>query len=287
MREVEVATILVVDDRSSNRLFLTTLLGYGGHRLLEAVNGTEALEMVRAQRPDLVITDILMPTMDGFEFVQQLRADPALLETKVIFHTATYSEPEAQKLAHSCGVRTVLPKPCEPQQVLDAVEQELGAQPAFRAASTPAKGAAKPGIPPTVDDTLSQRFKDLQAAQRKFERFMERSSRTERDRRLWQDLEGSVLGLQRLASRLSALVEVGLEMMQERDPTRLVKLFFGAACEMVDAQYTAICVFGEGGQSLQHLLARNIDPAILRNPGTARAGLLGKLLGERRALRAH
>ena len=72
------ATILIVDDRPTNRQFLLTLLGYGGHRLLEAANGAEALERVRAERPDLVITDILMPTMDGYEFVAHLRADPDL-----------------------------------------------------------------------------------------------------------------------------------------------------------------------------------------------------------------
>ena len=83
------ATILIVDDRSSNRQFLTTLLGYGGHRLLEAVNGAQALEIARVERPDLVITDILMPTMDGFEFTQRLRSDSELAVSPVIFHTAT------------------------------------------------------------------------------------------------------------------------------------------------------------------------------------------------------
>jgi CheY-like chemotaxis protein len=59
------ATILIVDDRPTNRHFLMTLLGYGGHILLEAADGAQALKIVRDQRPDLIITDILMPTMDG------------------------------------------------------------------------------------------------------------------------------------------------------------------------------------------------------------------------------
>src|SRR5688572_18913335 len=67
------ATILVVDDRPTNRQFLSTLLGYGGHRLLEAADGAEALRLVKAERPDLVISDILMPTMDGFEFAKSVR----------------------------------------------------------------------------------------------------------------------------------------------------------------------------------------------------------------------
>src|SRR5690349_971307 len=97
------ATILVVDDRPTNRQFLITLLGYGGHRLLEAENGALALEIVRDQHPDLVITDLLMPTMDGFEFVQHLRADPELAKTSVIFYTATYRAHEARILANACG----------------------------------------------------------------------------------------------------------------------------------------------------------------------------------------
>jgi CheY-like chemotaxis protein len=102
------STILIVDDRPTNRELLMTLLGYGGHRLMEAGDGAEALALMRAERPDLVITDILMPTMDGFEFVQQLRADPALAATPVVFYTATYRAQEARILAQACGVEHVL-----------------------------------------------------------------------------------------------------------------------------------------------------------------------------------
>ncbi len=71
------ATILIVDDLSTNRKFLVTLLRHHGHRLLEAADGREALAAVQAERPDLVITDVLMPVMDGYEFVRQLRLNPA------------------------------------------------------------------------------------------------------------------------------------------------------------------------------------------------------------------
>src|SRR6266446_5589635 len=76
-----VATILIVDDRPANREYLVTLLGYGGHRLLEAADGAEALALARAERPDLVIADILMPTMDGYELVRQIRADSVIATT--------------------------------------------------------------------------------------------------------------------------------------------------------------------------------------------------------------
>jgi CheY-like chemotaxis protein len=120
------ATILVVDDRPSNREYLLTLLAFAGHRALEAHDGAQALELVRASYPDLIITDILMPTMDGYEFVQRLRADPALAATRVIFYSAVYAERETLEMAASCGVHTVLGKPSDPQAIFDAVNAELG-----------------------------------------------------------------------------------------------------------------------------------------------------------------
>src|SRR5438094_10400787 len=90
-----VATILIVDDRPSNREFLVTLLGYRGHRLLQAADGAEGLPIARAEHPDLVIADILMPTMDGYEFVRQLRLEAAIANTPVIFCTAHFLEQEA------------------------------------------------------------------------------------------------------------------------------------------------------------------------------------------------
>src|SRR2546426_12558552 len=111
------ATILVADDHPVNREFLTTLLGYGGHRFLEARDGPEALVQVRNEHPDLVIADVLMPVMDGYEFVRQMRLDPKISTTPVIFFTASYHEGVARTLAASCGVNHVIIKPAEPQEI--------------------------------------------------------------------------------------------------------------------------------------------------------------------------
>src|SRR5262249_28127934 len=124
-----VVTILIVDDRPANREYLVALLRYGGHRLLEAADGAEALATARAVPLDLVIADILMPTMDGYEFVRRLRAEAALAVTPVIFCRAHYPEREAQALAAACGVSHVLTKPCEPEVVLRTVEAALGVVP--------------------------------------------------------------------------------------------------------------------------------------------------------------
>jgi CheY-like chemotaxis protein len=100
------ATILIVDDRSVNRAFLGGLLRERGHRVLEATNARAGPAAVRDERPDLLITDVLRPETDGYEFVRQLRLDPATCAVPVVFYTAIYGEREAKALALSIGVPT-------------------------------------------------------------------------------------------------------------------------------------------------------------------------------------
>lgn len=119
------ATILVVDDRTVNRDFLVTLLGYAHHRVLQASDGAEALATVRVARPDLVICAVLMPRMDGYEFVRQLRADSSVADTKVIFFSASCLGQDAHDLARAGGVLHVLTKPCPPEEILRVVDQAL------------------------------------------------------------------------------------------------------------------------------------------------------------------
>lgn len=118
--------ILIVDDRPVSRQMLTTLLGYYNHRMIEAGDGVEALEFARNHQPDLIIADVLMPTMDGFELVRQLRLDPATALIPVIFYTASYLEQEARQLAASCGVSHILLKPSDPENILEIVNTALG-----------------------------------------------------------------------------------------------------------------------------------------------------------------
>jgi len=77
------ATILIVDDDAANRSVLVSLLGYLGHRVVEAADGREALALAQRERPSLVITDLLMPVMDGFDLARRLREDVALAAVPV------------------------------------------------------------------------------------------------------------------------------------------------------------------------------------------------------------
>src|ERR1700732_3800207 len=123
------AKILIVDDNATNRKLLTALLNHEGHVTIEAVDGADGLASARAERPHLVISDILMPTMDGYEFVRQLRADPQLGDTPVIFHTAHYHEFAARQLAQTCRVARVLAKPSNVAEIREAVQQALAVIP--------------------------------------------------------------------------------------------------------------------------------------------------------------
>jgi CheY-like chemotaxis protein len=119
------AKIIVIDDRGSNREYLVTLLSYYDHQILQAGDGLEGLEVTRSEHPDLAIADILMPTMDGYEFVRQLRADPAIARTPVIFFTSAYLEAEANQLAAACVVKFLVTKSCEPQELLEKINSAL------------------------------------------------------------------------------------------------------------------------------------------------------------------
>jgi diguanylate cyclase (GGDEF)-like protein len=119
------ATILIVDTVSSDRRSYITLLGNFGHRLLEAGGGEEALDLARAELPDLIITDILMPHMDGFTLVRRLRAEPLLMGVPVIFHTDNYDVSEIHRLSRASGIQYILRKPAEPHEILRAVNESL------------------------------------------------------------------------------------------------------------------------------------------------------------------
>ena len=105
------ATILIVEHRPIDRKLLATVLRSGGHEVVETSYGEEALRTLTQSPAQLVIIDILMPTVDGFEFVRRLREKPALASIPVIFCTATYHEREARALAEQCGVVDILTKP--------------------------------------------------------------------------------------------------------------------------------------------------------------------------------
>src|SRR6202043_1413640 len=126
---VKTKTILIVDDRPANRQLLLGMLAHYGHRVLEADSAVKGLKMVRKEKPDLIIADILMPKMHGYEFVRKLRRDRKIAHTAVVFFTARYLEEESRKLAKICGVHHLIVKPVRWEEVDRIVNEALGMRP--------------------------------------------------------------------------------------------------------------------------------------------------------------
>ena len=120
------SSILVLDDHAADRELLSTLLGLAGYSVREASTGEEALGLARAEPPDLVIADIVMPTMNGYEFVRQLRSHPDTAAIPVVFCTANYEKAEVRQLAAACGVSNFIAKPSDPETIVGTVGEVLG-----------------------------------------------------------------------------------------------------------------------------------------------------------------
>jgi len=118
--------ILVVDDIPNIlELMETTLKFKGGYRVVTARNGEEALEAIKRERPALVITDILMPRMDGFNLVHRLRLDTETRNIPVVFLSATYVAPEDKTFAVLIGATRFLEKPIDIDQLMHTITDLL------------------------------------------------------------------------------------------------------------------------------------------------------------------
>lgn len=117
--------ILIVEDTPNLLELLEVTLRFKGYPVIGAVNGLEALEMVRVNHPALIITDILMPKMDGYELVYELRKNPLTSQIPVIFISATYLTKEDKSFALNLGGVRFIEKPIDTEDLLLTVAEIL------------------------------------------------------------------------------------------------------------------------------------------------------------------
>lgn len=117
--------VLIVDDRQDNLYMLEILLKGNGFSVISARNGNEALRLARSDPPGLVISDILMPGMDGFAFCREWKKDPDLRAIPFVFYTATYTDPKDEKLAANMGADRFILKPVEPDVFIEQIRSVL------------------------------------------------------------------------------------------------------------------------------------------------------------------
>jgi DNA-binding response OmpR family regulator len=133
--ENQTGPLLVVEDNLDILNLLDTTLSFKGYRVVTARNGTEALDAIEKERPAVVITDILMPQMDGFSLVHRLRLNADTRDIPVIFLSATYVTPEDKSFAVTLGVIQFIEKPVNFDEFLPALEKLVSTD--FRSTQMP------------------------------------------------------------------------------------------------------------------------------------------------------
>lgn len=196
--------ILIVDDRPINREVLSMLLDENQYEVLEAVNGLEALELAKKNRPDLIITDIVMPLYDGIFLVKELNLDSNLSSIPVIFYSASYKAAEAYRMADSSNVKYVLTKPCEPEIILGTIEGALDDGSTF------------------FHNKQTLLTNEEHIAKRLFEKKQKNKKLAEQN------------------VRLTNVIEIGLDMSSQHDIQKLMYILCKSGRQFLDASYAGL-----------------------------------------------
>ena len=110
--------VLIVDDIQDNRVLLRGILESRNYNVEEAENGVRALALAQAEPPDLIVSDILMPEMDGFVLCRVVKGIVRLRHIPLVFYTATYLDKEDEELGLALGAARYIHKPVDPIEIL-------------------------------------------------------------------------------------------------------------------------------------------------------------------------
>ena len=166
-QDEDAPTVLIVDDNADIRTYLRSIL-QGQYRLLEAEDGKRGLELAREQVPDLIVSDVMMPVMNGLEFCQQVKKDDISSHIPVILLTARALE-KHQIEGYESGADAYITKPFSPELLLARIGNLLhsrhqlkdlwGMKPVTETSATPSQGAAVASTP--IEDAFISRFKKI------------------------------------------------------------------------------------------------------------------------------
>jgi len=244
------ARILIVDDDPNTRELYVSLLTPFGHDVIEAGDGEEGLDLARQRDPDLIVSDILMPTTNGYEFVTRLRQIPQFAATPVIFQSASFLDHQTQLIGKNCGVSDFIAKPCDPEEILATINRVLKL-PSTLPVSATLFGTIEDPIP-TVIDAYYEKGKQADA----------------------------------LSLRLSALLELGLQLARSTEPLQLLEAAASVAREVIGANYSAAATLEGDGPNFRYFVTRGIQPAAATSLNQAlAAGTFREIAVEGKSLR--
>ena len=241
--------ILIVDDNKENLYLLEALLKGSGYEVTSAVNGKEALEKLRTQSFDMVISDILMPVMDGFQLCREVKVDSELKDIQFVFYTATYTDEKDEEFALKIGATKFIRKPMEPDEFMKIIKEVI---------KDVEKGKIEPKKPA------------LEKEEEVFKLYSERLVNKLEKKML--DLEKEVTERKRVMERaehlkfvLSTIRSVNQLIIRERDRDRLIqgacrnfikiRGFYSAWIALIDESRSLVSVAEAGlGKAFQPIL---------------------------------
>jgi len=200
-------SILIVDDDENSRVFLERALVKQGYAVESAANGVQALARAAESLPQLIISDILMPELDGFELCRRVKSDQRLRAIPFVFYSATYVAPEDRELARQLGASRFLIKPVELKAFSQMVREVLG--------DFEREALDVPDRPLSDGETLDRL--QLSALARKLEQKV-RQAALEREARVQGERE-----YRRLAGRLEEMIREAVEEQRQKDDQLIVE----------------------------------------------------------------
>jgi two-component system, cell cycle response regulator DivK len=126
-------TVLLVEDNEDNRVVYSTILQYFGYTVVEAADGEEGIRLAQEHHPDVILMDISIPVVDGWQATRLLKGDVATSSIPVIALTA-HALPEDRLKSRAVGFDGYLAKPCEPRRVVEEVQRFIGISNAAKSA---------------------------------------------------------------------------------------------------------------------------------------------------------
>lgn len=178
------AKLLVVDDNEQNRYLLAALLKGHGYDVITAVDGADALNAARENPPDMIVTDILMPGMDGYSLCREWRLDEKLRKIPLVFYTATYTDTKDEEFSMALGAARFIIKPQEPDVLIRMLEEVMDEQESYRQNVSPENSVEDTVFLKKYNEALIRKLEDkleqLESANRNLEReIMERRNAEE------------------------------------------------------------------------------------------------------------